>query len=68
LNGSGAWAFLASAYFVLNGLTFTKVFDGGALDFRVMEEQVALFAFDESKTTIRNQLLDFTLWHFCSPT
>lgn len=66
-DSRGARPFLTAADFILHGLTFAELFDGHSLNFRMMEEQVALFSFDESKTAIRNQLLDFTLWHFCSP-
>jgi hypothetical protein len=53
---------------VLHHLTFTQFLDGRTLDLRVMEEQiVASLSFDEPKTSIRYQPLDFTLWHFCSP-
>src|SRR5690349_10451842 len=32
-----------------------------------MEKQVSPISFDEPKTTLRNQLLDLTLGHFCTP-
>ena len=67
-DGSGARPFAALSNFIFHHLTFTKFLHGGPLNFRVMEEQVvASLPFDESKTSIRNQSLDFTLWHFCTP-
>ena len=63
----GARTFRATSDFVLDYLTFTEFLDSRSLDRRVMEEQVAPIPFDEPKTSIRNQPLDFTLWHCCSP-
>jgi hypothetical protein len=33
----------------------------------VEEQVISLLAFHESKTAIRNQPLDLSLWHFCAP-
>lgn len=66
-DGDGARPFLALSNLVFNYLTFTEFLNGYALKLRVMKEQIVPISFDESKTSIRNQSLNFTLWHFCSP-
>jgi hypothetical protein len=66
-HGRGAGAFATFANLVFERLAFLQFLERGALDFRVVEEQFAAFTFDESKSTIRHQLLNLTLWHFCPP-
>ena len=68
-DGLGTRPLRATSDFVLHYLPLIEFLDGHSLERRVMEEQVvAPIPFDEPKTSIRNQPLDFTLWHFCSPT
>jgi len=53
---------------VFHDLTLCEILDRRSFDLRVMEEQVAAsISLNEPETSIRNQPLDFTLWHFCSP-
>jgi hypothetical protein len=64
----GARPFFALPNLVLHHLTFTQFFDTDTLDFRVMEEQIASpLVLDKAKTSILDQSLDRTLWHFCTP-
>jgi hypothetical protein len=77
VSGSGHWLghsdgrrtgpFATLPDLVLHRLAFTEFFKGHALDLRVVKEQVVPSTFDEPKTSIRNQLLDLTLWHLCPP-
>ena len=68
-DGLGTRPLRAPSDLVFHYLTLTEFLDSRSLERRVMEEQVvAPIPFDEPKTSIRNQPLDFTLWHFCSPT
>jgi len=66
-DGSGARPFAALPNLILHHLTFIEFFEGRFFDLRMMEEQVVPIPLDEPKTSIRYQPLDFTLWHFCSP-
>src|SRR5579872_961906 len=52
---------------VLDCLPLSKFFEGYALNFRMVEEQVISLAFNKTETTIRYQPLDLTLWHLCPP-
>ena len=64
----GARTFAALSYLVLDHLTLMEFLDTDSLELRVMEEKlVASFPLNKSKTSIRNQFLDPTLWHFCPP-
>jgi hypothetical protein len=67
LDGRRTRPFATLPDLVLHRLALTEFFKGHAFDLRVMKEQVAPFIFDEPKTSIRNQLSDLTLWHFCPP-
>jgi len=65
----GAWPLGAISDLVFHDLTLLEFLDSDSLERRMMEEQVVTpIPFDEPKTSIRYQPLDFTLWHFCSPT
>ena len=67
-DGLGAWPLGTTSGLVFHDLTLTEFFDSRSLDRRMMEEQVIPpLVLNEPKTSIRNQPLDFTLWHFCSP-
>jgi hypothetical protein len=48
-------------------LTFLQLFEGGAFNFRRMEEQIVTIALNESETLTADQLLDSSLWHCCTP-
>lgn len=66
-DGCRTGAFATLPDFVLYRLAFTKLFKRHALGLRVMKEQFVPSSFNEPKTSIRNQLLDLTLWHLCPP-
>ena len=63
LHVFGTRALRAAAFGVLDGLSLVQVLDRGAFERRVMEKQFAAIALDESKTLVRNQLLDCALCH-----
>src|SRR5579863_8312986 len=67
MDGGRTGALTPLAHCVFDGLPLTKLFEGNPLHFRMVEEQVIPLAFNKSKTTIRYQALDLTLWHFCPP-
>jgi hypothetical protein len=67
LDGRRTRPFATLPDLVLHRLAFSEFFKGHAFRLRVVKEQVVPFTFDESKTSIRNQLSDLTLWHFCPP-
>jgi hypothetical protein len=50
-----------SAFFVRYGLPDLKRLDGRSFDGAVVEEQLAAFSADESKSFVRDQLLDRTV-------
>ncbi len=66
-NGNRTRPFLAPPNLILQYLTFAEFLNGHSLKFRVMKEQIVPVTLDKPKTSFRNQPLDFTLWHFCSP-
>jgi hypothetical protein len=66
-DASGTGTFLAPAFGEFNLLAFAELVKAGAFDFRRVEEQVAAVPFDESKTLTADNLLNHTLWHFCTP-
>lgn len=64
----GTRPFFALPNLVLHHLTFIQFLDSDTLDFRVVEEQIASAAvLDKTKTSILDQSLQLTLWHFCTP-
>lgn len=67
LDRRRARALFALADLVFHSLTFAETLEGCALDFRVMEEKLSPVTLNEAKTALGNQLLNFTLWHFCPP-
>lgn len=66
-HARGARTLFALPDFILDRLAFLKAIEHSAFDFGAVEEQFVRIALDESKTAIRNQLFDRTLWHFCTP-
>jgi hypothetical protein len=67
LDGGGAGALLAFAYFVGDGLAFGELLDLDAAEFRVVEKQVVTPGGDEPESLFGDNFLDGTFWHFCSP-
>jgi hypothetical protein len=54
---------------VFHELAFAELIDRRSFERRNMEEQIGPpIPFDEPEAAIQNQLLDSTLWHYCSPT
>ena len=64
-NRNRARTFLALADLILDDLAFAELFDTGALNFGVVEKQIAPFSFNESKTLFRQHFLNLTFWHCC---
>ena len=72
LHGSGSRPFSASTFLgidlVLDILSFLEIVEAGVVHARVVEEDVgSRVSRDESKTTIRNDLLNYALRHYCHP-
>jgi hypothetical protein len=67
-DGCGTRPFFALPDLVLHLLTFPEFLHGHSLYFGVVEEHLIPLPFDKPETSIRNQLLDRTLWHCCPPT
>ena len=68
-NGLFAGIYYSTQRLLNRGSRLTELLKQPQYSPLLMEEQVvASLPFDEPKTSIRNQPLDFTLWHFCSPT
>ena len=51
----------------LDHLALVELFDTYTIQVGMVKEQVSLFPFDEPESTIRNQPLDLSLWHLCTP-
>jgi hypothetical protein len=58
---------LSFANFKLDEIAYLKVVERSLFHFRVMEEQVAPVAVNESKTPVADYLLDLSLWHNGTP-
>jgi hypothetical protein len=52
---------------VFDHLPFPKFLECNPLNLGMMEEQIVPLALDKSKTPIRHQPLDLTLWHLWPP-
>jgi hypothetical protein len=63
LDIGSAGAFLALADGELDQITLLKLIEVARLHFRVVEEQVARIARDETKTLVTDNLFDLSLWH-----
>jgi hypothetical protein len=67
-DGNGTRPFFALPDLVFHLLAFMEFLHGRPLHLGVVKEHFVPIPFDESETSIRNQLLDRTLWHSCPPT
>jgi hypothetical protein len=67
-DGNGTRPLFALPDLVFHILAFMELFHGHPLHFGVVKEHLIPLPFDKPETSIRNQLLDRTLWHCCPPT
>ena len=68
LYSHSAWSLAATSAaivveFILDGLAFFEFVESAVWRRRVVEEDIAPIRRDKTKTTIRDDLLNNTLWH-----
>jgi len=67
-DGNGTRPFFALPDLVFHLLAFMEFLHGRSLHLGMVKEHFVPISLDKSETSIRNQLLDRTLWHSCPPT